>query len=939
MLKKFMKMKKQYIILALGAMLMASCADEFDRNFEVGRPDLIEEYGYLNDYKALKEYVSDPNFKLGIGTDAADYAKQGPTYVITNVNFSETVAGNAMKMASCVDENGNMNFGTVEEYVNEASKAGINVYGHTLAWHAQQPVKWLNALIADKPVAVDPNAPKNMAFVEQLTNGNCEGKEATNFVVREKGQADVNRIEDGVGVNGSRGIRVHSVEDSGDDWNTQFFIYTPDHIWTAGEKYQFKMKARADHTANVSLQAHNAPGGYIHWTMCAGSYNLTADWQEFTFEGEISAEQGSQEMHTIAFNLNCDKTDNNYYFDDMSWKAWAESNEPMIIQQSLIDNGDMEGNDAKNFATKSDQGAIVYEIFDGVGKNGSRGAKITSKGGYDDAWESQFWIVANEDIPTDSKVHVEFDYRADAGCVGTNVDTQAHYGPGEYQHWQCAGTVGFTADWQHYTKDFTVDGSMAGTKGAMKSIAFNMSPNTSAGAYYIDNVVLTVEKEISGGAGPVTYMANLIANSDMEGDDASCFVSKEAPRTDTYNSPIIDGIGKDGSRGIQVVSTAGAGAGDDWDTQFWILLPEPLAAGTEMHVTFDYKASQDASADTQSHGAPGSYQHWACIGSLSFTTDWQTYDKTVTVDGSMAGANGLKSIAFNLAKDKANTVTYFFDNIKVEVEKESTSGGIPQTAEEKKDTLIYAMDKWIHGMMDACRDDDGNMLVKAWDVVNEPIGGDGQLQHGKEGDTDNFYWQDYLGDEDYVRTAVKLARQYGGNDLKLFVNDYNLEYDWDASGNKKLETLISWINKWEADGVTKIDGIGTQMHISCYANQAEAEKRKELIVNSFKLMAATGKLVRISELDMGYVDENGNSVKTADMTEAQHHQMADLYKWIIEQYKANIPADQQWGITLWCATDAPANSGWRPGEPVGIWDQNFYRKHVYAGIADGLSGE
>ena len=38
MLKKFMKMKKQYIILALGAMFMASCADEFDRNFEVTRP-------------------------------------------------------------------------------------------------------------------------------------------------------------------------------------------------------------------------------------------------------------------------------------------------------------------------------------------------------------------------------------------------------------------------------------------------------------------------------------------------------------------------------------------------------------------------------------------------------------------------------------------------------------------------------------------------------------------------------------------------------------------------------------------------------------------------------------------------------------------------------------------------------------------------------------
>jgi hypothetical protein len=85
-------MKKQYIILALGAMLMASCAEEFDRNFEVGRPDKTEKYAYLTEYKALKEYVSDPNFHLGVGTDAADYANQGVAYVVTIANFNETVA-------------------------------------------------------------------------------------------------------------------------------------------------------------------------------------------------------------------------------------------------------------------------------------------------------------------------------------------------------------------------------------------------------------------------------------------------------------------------------------------------------------------------------------------------------------------------------------------------------------------------------------------------------------------------------------------------------------------------------------------------------------------------------------------------------------------------------------------------------------------------------
>ena len=155
----------------------------------------------------------------------------------------------------------------------------------------------------------------------------------------------------------------------------------------------------------------------------------------------------------------------------------------------------------------------------------------------------------------------------------------------------------------------------------------------------------------------------------------------------------------------------------------------------------------------------------------------------------------------------------------------------------------------------------------------------------------------------------------------------------------ELKSLIKWIERWEADGQTKIDGIGTQMHISCYANAQTQESKKKAIENMFKLMAATGKLVRVSELDMGYVDASGNKVLTVDMTEAQHKEMAELYKFVVQKYLEIIPTAQQWGICQWCATDAPANSGWRGGEPVGLWDKDYYRKHTYAGFADGLAGK
>ena len=102
--------------------------------------------------------------------------------------------------------------------------------------------------------------------------------------------------------------------------------------------------------------------------------------------------------------------------------------------------------------------------------------------------------------------------------------------------------------------------------------------------------------------------------------------------------------------------------------------------------------------------------------------------------------------------------------------------------------------------------------------------------------------------------------------------------------NQKAKSLVHWIEKWESDGVTKIDGIGTQMHVSCYANAATQKSKEDHVVKMFEILAESGKLVKISELDMGYIDENNTSVKTENMTEAQHKAMAEYYKFIVKKY-------------------------------------------------------
>ena len=126
------------------------------------------------------------------------------------------------------------------------------------------------------------------------------------------------------------------------------------------------------------------------------------------------------------------------------------------------------------------------------------------------------------------------------------------------------------------------------------------------------------------------------------------------------------------------------------------------------------------------------------------------------------------------------------------------------------------------------------------------------------------------------------------------------------------------------------------MHISYYENPATQAKKKEHVVKMLQLMADTGRLVKISELDMGYVNNAGETLKTSQLTVRQHKAMADYYEFIVRSYFEIVPQEQQYGITQWCPLDSPDNSFWRAGEPVGLWDLNYNRKYAYAGFANGL---
>lgn len=731
--------------MAMGLALLTSCADNDMPFFAVTDPGTKAEYAYLNEYDVLKSYIpstANPDFKLGLGVDAGSFAEGNAQYQIAVTNFNEVTPGNEMKYASIVHDDGFMDFGTVESFVQDAKDAGLTIYGHTLAWHSQQNVKYLNSLIAGHLVEND-NEPTE-------------------------------------------------VEDKYVDFST------------------------------------------------LGSYNM---WN------------GSPTSVTIAIND----------------EGYLEIDNPEVVDPFY---------------------SVQYHIANGIN-----------------------WVSGQEYTIT-LMVRAS---SADAITLAAGT-------------WSAAPNtkIGISTDWQEVEWTFTATGDGDGH--------IMLQSGNFAGTIEIQWVKLTHMEQAAG-----SFWENLVTNGDAEGDDVTSFSANEPGISGTHAATIgAAGTGADGVGHAYVVKSADNPA-QTYDTQFFVTASQAFNEGDHYRFTMKFKADKAAGSETQAHTAPGAYKHWQFLSSApSFTTEWQEQTWEGTISAEQSGCN---TIAFNLAVLKeANT--YYFDDISFEIEGEGDR--IPLTPEEKKDTLTWAMDQWITGIMNAT-----GGYVTTWEAVNEAVGGgadnDGDgffdLQSAATSDdpANNFYWQDYLDPEDYVPIVTKLATQRfkeaGGDpsQLKLFINDYNLESWWD--GNQKLKSLIHWIQVWEANGA-KIDGIGTQMHVSYILNPTDQKAQEDAIVNMFQLMAATGKLIKISELDMGIVENAfGTPKKTEEVTYEEQLKMADFYKFIIEKYFEIIPQSQQYGITQWNCTNSPADSGWRAGEPCGLWDLNYSRTPSYGGFANGLAGK
>jgi len=169
-------------------------------------------------------------------------------------------------------------------------------------------------------------------------------------------------------------------------------------------------------------------------------------------------------------------------------------------------------------------------------------------------------------------------------------------------------------------------------------------------------------------------------------------------------------------------------------------------------------------------------------------------------------------------------------------------------------------------------------LISEYDVVNEPLSGHADWMRNTHGDS--IIWNSFK----WARSADP--------DADLYVNDYNVEYNWGQAA--EYRDLILKIK--ENGG--PVTGVGMQAHFWDCCRPGVDE-----LVKNINTIAEAGLPIRLTEYDFG-----GN------LTEAE--QAEDLIKVLTVAF--SHPSVN--GMISWVLRDSDDDSGWRPSSGYFNWD-------------------
>lgn len=504
----------------------------------------------------------------------------------------------------------------------------------------------------------------------------------------------------------------------------------------------------------------------------------------------------------------------------------------------------------------------------------------------------------------------------------------------------------------------TVDKLIAAMPEGMKLYGHNFFWHTQQNQSYLKSLIApTLVVESEGEIANVLQGDASNFNGGTTGGWGSWGSNKES-------ADVVAGAGKDGSAALVLKNK---GDGNAWEAQCAYTFDDALQAGKKYIIQFYAKSTSTAGELQFQYQNGTTYQSQGGYNTFSVGKDWTKceYEFTPTPEdanrillnfGKVGATYYIDNIKFGLAKDQGTSTgakQILFRAHSKQRRAASKSYYVLKTPAEKQAALEGAMDAWVSGVANHLKEK--GVTPYGYDVVNEPIA-DGSnkfrgLDEGIFGSDDDaepeetvadgltlnwgnnhWYWGYYV--PDYHVKAFQLARKYLPAETKLFVNDYNLE-----TSPKKLEALVKFVNEIDTkNGSPIVDGIGTQMHVTLSSsddatkNAENIAALKEKVDAMFQTMAATGKLVRVTELDI--------SLGTGSPSANQYKAQSDCYQMIVESYKANVPAAQQSGITIWSLSDNEAeHEYWLKGQVPNLFDKDYKRKWAYKGFCDGIAGE
>lgn len=397
----------------------------------------------------------------------------------------------------------------------------------------------------------------------------------------------------------------------------------------------------------------------------------------------------------------------------------------------------------------------------------------------------------------------------------------------------------------------------------------------------------------------VPAAAELLLNGGFEAGGASNFTNWSNYNTGNPagTSQILVGSGanevRTGTRSMKVVNPIGY-PGSQWRVQVASDLFN-TEVGKEYIISYWVKAASAGGSIRLSTGPTAQYQGDQTIGTAWQLVSWNIIANSTTT-----------RILFDMGQ-AANT--YYIDDASVKEVVAAPSGA--QVAAK----LEQALDNFITTTVNRYKNS-----VHEWDVVNELFTDNGNIRSNTNTDvtpSDVLVWSNYLG-RDYALKAFQLAAAADPT-ATLYINDYNLE-----SSNAKLDSLIAFVAEMKARGA-KIDGIGTQMHVTRSTSYAGIDRM-------FQKLAATGLKIRISELDVRTVLTSAAGGPTPQLLAYQ----AAMLEYIVNSYMQHVPAAQRAGITVWGVVDKYSwlyNNG---KEFPLLYDNEYNKKPAYGGFLKGL---